>query len=203
MERRRREPYPVSDRSLVKPCRLCGTPFGPGKTLQAFKRKKYCSTACRYQAMRSDESAFWNKVIKGPGCWEWKGAHIPDGYAWMTWKRRQMGAHRVSWMLNHGPIPPGAHVLHKCDNRGCVRPDHLQLGTHKDNMADMGRKKRGTCGEKNYNAKLTADQVRAIRNSYCGGKGRRSNAKEIAALFGVEVGAVHSVVAGRTWTHIK
>lgn len=90
---------------------------------------------------------FWSKVKITEGCWEWVGSKQIGGYgelrATRTWK---VLAHRVSWQLHYGRIPEGFYVCHHCDNRCCVRPDHLFLGTAQDNTDDMiakGRQIRG------------------------------------------------------------
>lgn len=86
---------------------------------------------------------FWEKVVKSEGCWEWSGARSKHGrYGIINVGGRSTKAHRVSWELNRGPIPPGAKVLHHCDNPPCVRPDHLFIGTQADNLADGRRKGR-------------------------------------------------------------
>ncbi len=89
---------------------------------------------------------FWPKVDRrGPDeCWEWKAARQAEGYGKMftTNRCRPERAHRVSWVLHHGPIPDGMFVLHRCDNPPCVNPAHLFLGTNLDNIEDMGRKGR-------------------------------------------------------------
>lgn len=105
--------------------------------------------------------------------------------------------HRVSWELTFGPIPAGLHVLHRCDNRACVRPDHLFLGNHADNMADMAAKGRygEHCGEANGNARLTADVVRAIRRRRDEGVSLRN----LAAEFDVAYGTARQVVNRVTW----
>lgn len=98
---------------------------------------------------------FWEKVNKahGDGCWEWTAARLQqDGKEWYGVFRvgsKVMGtaqtqyAHRMAWLLTHWLIPRGKSVLHRCDNPACVRPDHLFIGTHLDNMADMNAKGRG------------------------------------------------------------
>lgn len=89
---------------------------------------------------------FWNNVEMIPfhDCWEWSGATKSRGYGSLgvSSTRRSEGAHRISWMIHYGIIPKGLCVCHKCDNPGCVKPDHLFLGTYKDNMLDCSRKGR-------------------------------------------------------------
>lgn len=92
---------------------------------------------------------FWEKVDRGEECWTWKPefSRNPGGYGMFTPRHgARVGAHRISWELANGPIPPGMFVLHHCDNPPCVRPDHLWLGTHLDNMADMKAKGRSHSG---------------------------------------------------------
>ncbi len=85
---------------------------------------------------------FWDKVNKTNQCWLWTSATNGRGYGVMGVNRKPKYAHRISWEMHNGPIPPGLHVCHKCDVPGCVRPDHLFLGTREDNMSDCVIKKR-------------------------------------------------------------
>jgi len=94
---------------------------------------------------------FWGKVECRGDCWEWTGSRIWSGYG-MFWKDgRYQRAHRVAYELTNGEVPADLFVLHRCDNRGCVNPDHLDIGTHRDNMRDRnerGRTAQGRRGSK-------------------------------------------------------
>lgn len=85
-------------------------------------------------------------TVNGRGCWIWKLSKNSDGYGRTKAGFRQGipegVAHRIAWYLKHGPIPKGICVCHKCDNTSCINPEHLFLGTHKQNMEDKARKKR-------------------------------------------------------------
>jgi hypothetical protein len=95
---------------------------------------------------------FWAKVSKTDDCWNWIGAIGETGYGNFGIGYRTYRAHRLSYEMHYGPIPSGMLVCHKCDNRKCVRPDHLFIGTHKDNMTDCSEKGRlpKTCEPKKF-----------------------------------------------------
>lgn len=140
---------------------------------------------------------FDRHVRKTEGCWEWIGSKS-HGYGQMSVSGRPMRASRVSYMLHRGAIPEGLHVLHKCDNTACVRPDHLFLGTHADNMADAVAKGRIRSGERAPGAKLTAAGVLEIRRRLSEGARQATIARE----FGIHQATVSSIGTGRKWARI-
>lgn len=148
------------------------------------------------------DELFWAKVRKGDGCWEWLGGTSHLGYGAYSWREAgksfTRGAHRLSWELSLGPIPKGLCVCHVCDNPLCVNPQHLFLGTHKDNSQDMAKKGRSTHGEKNRQAKLCADDVLKIREL------RRLGwtYQRIAEKFNVTMSPVRDVCKGRAWLRV-
>lgn len=141
---------------------------------------------------------FWARVQQGDGCWEWTGFRDPKGYGRFQFEGRPMGVHRLSWLLHHGPIPAGLHVLHRCDNPPCVNPDHLWLGTNDDNIADRHAKGRDAhnAGEAGARAKLTERQVLDIRAAAAGGAGLG----DLARLYRVSHATIWCLVKRRSWT---
>lgn len=109
-------------RSLAQSARLPASPYRP--------------------ASLTVEQRLWRKIIKSDGCWEWATRGGRPRF-WISPERGKVIAYRYVWELIHGPIPPGLEVCHTCDNGLCCRPDHLFVGTHAENMADMKRKGRG------------------------------------------------------------
>ena len=144
---------------------------------------------------------FWVKVLKSDGCWLWVGNQDHRGYGRfrIDAQGKMDGAHRAAWFLTYGPVPDGLHVCHHCDNPRCVRPDHLFLGTHDDNMRDMTVKGRGHQGVRNVNAKVTEADVRAIRIRYAAGGVTQ---KALAEKYGVDHTTVSLIVRRKNWRHL-
>lgn len=173
---------------------------------------------------QSPEASFWEKVDKnGPipshcpelgKCWVWIASTIPMGYGQLTFKGKVSRSNRVAWILSVGPIPPNTFVLHKCDNRACVNPKHLFLGTHSDNMRDMKEKGRNFLavgerngrrtkpektarGEKNH-SKLSELDVRSIRSEYEAGETKTSLARRV----GVSQTTVRYIIQRKKWKYV-
>ena len=136
-------------------------------------------------------------------CYLWTGYRDHQGYGLASvpsGRSAHTRAHRLAWRITYGPIPDGLHVLHRCDNPPCVRPDHLFLGTHAENMQDMVDKGRARNaahpGELNPGAKLTLRQVIEIRVCYHEYKLRQ---KAIALAFQISPRQVGRIVRGERW----
>ena len=158
---------------------------------------------------------FWSKVRKSDDCWEWTGSMRANGYGCFWYRGKHQQAHRVAWQLERGDIPDGLYACHRCDNRRCVRPDHLFLGTPSENNYDASSKGRNGAhthpekyrngcpikpiGEQNGIAKLTAQAVRDIRALAANGHRHKS----IASRYGVDKSSISKVVRRETWGHIS
>ena len=146
---------------------------------------------------------FWARVTKSDGCWLWQGPVDRWGYG----RTSNRLAHRIAWELSTGESPGSLFVCHHCDTPACVRPEHLFLGTHSDNMRDKMSKGRGrgmfprgmnNAGEAHKRAKLTDDAVRRIRGMYRAGVA----CKDIAPLFGIAPNTAYQVAVRRKWPHV-
>ncbi len=150
------------------------------------------------------EERFWSKVDKTDTCWNWTAGKNTGGYGHFWLKGKDAVASRVSWELLNGPIINNLCVLHKCDNKTCVNPDHLFLGTNKENTEDMFKKGRqpkntGAKGEAHYDAKLTKEQVLEIRDLYS--KGNTTHRK-LSKQFGVNPSQIGKIIRKIYWKHI-
>lgn len=167
-----------------------------------------------------DIARFWSKVDKSGECWEFVSPRMNTGYGLFSVKTERILAHRFAWIITNGTIPDGFDVCHHCDNRPCVRPDHLFVGTRSDNLRDMVSKGRQNFqkhpelrarGERNGNythpesrphgesqglSKLTEQQVIEIRQL------EGISQKEIARRYGVSKHAIYCIQKRLTWRHV-
>ena len=171
-------------------CPHCQTPI-PAPTLKPgairASRPKYCSNRCK----------LYSKVDKMPGhgpkgdCWVFTGAKHKFGYGMINKSDNKDSdittAHAYSWELENGPVPDGQFVLHECDYPSCVRPDHLFLGTQKENVEDMWTKGRAN------RERFIEDEVRLILKEL-------GTDKEIAERYGCSEYRIWSIRTGRTWS---
>ncbi|HVM93407.1 MAG TPA: HNH endonuclease [Terriglobales bacterium] len=148
-----------------------------------------------------DKQRFHAKYVRAEsGCWEWTGyVNKSLGYGEFFWSRKKGYAHRFSYLIHKGEIPDGKLVCHTCDNRKCVNPEHLWLGSISENIKDMWEKGRQVFGdqrgEKNGCAKLTESDVKAIRQS-------RESQRAIAEKYGISQAMVHLIKSRKKWAHI-
>lgn len=164
--------------------------------------KKYGSPLGGIKNHAPVEERFWRYVKKTDECWEWIGNKRRFGYGSIQVAgkgSKKTPAHRLSYTMHVGPIPDGLFVMHKCDNPSCVNPDHLQLGTPKDNTQDMiakGRKRVvAPVGEGNGKSKLTNEIALYIKKS-------ASTNAQLARELGLSPNCIRGVRTGRTWKHV-
>ncbi len=135
-------------------------------------------------------------------CWEWQGSLAKKGYGRISYYKSpniyNVPAHRLSYTYFIGPIPEGMQVLHHCDNRKCVNPRHLFLGTNLDNVKDKIAKGRQIRGTQIGRAKINEEAVRDIRERVANGESRRALAK----VYGLGHTTVNCIVARMNWTHV-
>ena len=149
---------------------------------------------------------FWDRVPSRPeaGCWEWSGTTSGPGYGMLHTPEGARGAHRISPVINIGPIPAGFVVMHKCDNPSCVNPDHLKAGTQRENILDKWAKGRAVLptnkarGSKQGLSKLHEHDIPVIRDRISKGEPDCRIAKD----YGVDHGAIRNIRKGISWKHV-
>lgn len=142
------------------------------------------------------QAKFWQKVKKTPSCWLWTGSKALYGLFRVT-PHHRVGAHRYAYKLAFGEVPNGMLVCHKCDVPICVNPDHLFLGTPRDNADDMIQKGRANppYGDRSGRKKLSYAIVQDIRKAYISGV----RIKDLATHYGVRREAIYLAVKYKTW----
>lgn len=165
--------------------------------------------------LESVKSRLMSKVSKTDSCWNWTGCiHYRNGYGKTSFKGRSIYTHQVSFLVYKGEIPEGLEVCHSCDNRVCLNPSHLWLGTQLDNMNDMRVKGRAASGdnsgarkhpekiprgESHGSSKLTEIQVCEIREKFSEG---RTTQRELSRQYGVHFSAISAIILRKKWAHI-
>lgn len=151
--------------------------------------------------MELNLESFWQKVGKAGanGCWVWLGSKTKHGYGQFGGRKLGGRTHRLSWGIFNGPIPPGLSVLHRCDVRNCVNPDHLFLGTQSDNMKDAAAKGRLRFGVNAHSARLSEADVIAARAAK---SSLNITVKELARIFKVGATTMHAVINRTSWKHL-
>ena len=152
-----------------------------------FKRKSTVDRFKSYVDKRTDDE-----------CWPWTGCRNSDGYGSFRVGTKTALAHRASYIAHGKGNPTGMVVRHTCDNRCCVNPHHLVIGTHADNVRDMTERQRQSRGEGHYCARLTAGIVVEARQRRSRGESPHTMAKE----YGVHYRALQKAIYGETWAHV-
>ena|SRR3990167_364687 len=144
---------------------------------------------------KTTEQRFWEKVKKTSGCWEWLGLKVGRGYGQISCSGKMIITSRYSYMLHKGEVPKGLEVCHSCDNPSCVNPEHLWLGTHKDNMKDA-REKGRYIKENNGRAKHKLKDIPQIKAMYATGK---YSQRKLGEMWGVSHTNIYAIVNNKLW----
>ena len=160
-------------------------------------------------ASGNHETEFLKCITKTNDCWLWTGVvNKVHGYGTFTFKYGRFRAHRVAYEIWVGKIPDGLCVCHKCDNKICCNPDHLFLGTYKENNQDCARKARHQHGITHHRCKLTEDDIREIRRLYKPTKpqGRiqpfENSRGDLAEKFGMSPTHIYQIATRKSWKHV-
>ncbi len=146
-----------------------------------------------------DVVRFMGKVDRTVDCWVWTGATFPTGYGRFSAKRRPTLAHRVAFFIANDKLPGELVVCHRCDDKRCVNPAHLFLGTIGDNNTDRHRKGRDPRGSTHGNSKLNEAIVQEARRRHSAGE----TCYRLARCYGVDENAVRQAVQRKTWKHVS
>lgn len=143
---------------------------------------------------------FEKRVIRKSGCWDWSTKGNGSKYIRMDYARKEkrISAHRYSYLIHKGEIPKGMFVCHSCDNPRCTNPEHLFLGTCKDNLVDMAKKNRNRTGENHANSKIKIKDVIKIKKLLSLGV----SAARISRDLHISIHIIYPIKQGKTWKNI-
>jgi len=149
----------------------------------------------------NSEQDFFRFVNKTYSCWWWTGCVLkPDGYGVIKICGKRIKAHRLSYSIHFGVMPPPeVLVCHKCDNKLCVNLDHFFLGTQADNSRDRNEKGRQAFGERDGRAVITEEIAKKLREEFRPYKATRQS---LADKYGISIHIVDAVVYGKSWGHL-
>ncbi len=159
--------------------------------LQDHPGRRWCSEMCKFLSQ-----------IEKNNCWIWKGGLGRHGYAQHRMNNTPIVAYRAAWILFKGEIPKGICVCHRCDNKKCVNPDHLFLGTQSDNMKDMlekGRRRKDLKGQDVPHSRLKDKDIKDIFEM----RKNRYKIREIAEVFKVHKTHIGKILQRKKWKHIE
>lgn len=199
-------------------CTFCGTVYSIKRSQFLRGNARFCSRVCKEanqkrQTILSAEDRFWANVIKSDapnGCWLWIATAATGKHGTFYVGGGKVQASHFAWESANGrPVPEGLWVLHHCDNPPCVRPDHLYVGTHLDNVRDAVERDRYAIGnalhhdtrsrgERHGTAKLREVDVLAIRAKRTAG----ASLSQLAAEFGISKSQVHRITHSESWQHL-
>jgi len=191
----------------VRVCENCGAIIRKLRqhTKERHRARKFCSQSCNSQVTQRRRILSAHEMraylrsradLNEAGCWVWRFSVTNQGYPSLTHNNERVKGHRLAYRTFVGPIPEGAHVLHRCDNRRCINPDHLRLGTNADNVLDRNSRGRQARGESSGSARITESDVRLIRSSGL-------TNRELGEMLGLARHTVCGIRNGRSWKHVQ
>jgi hypothetical protein len=195
-DQRQRGTLTYDDGSAVYDKCECGKLFDAERATGVDPRHRYPGN--QHRRSTPPETRFWDRVKRGVGCWEWQGYRPSDHYGKIYVNGQTHRVHRYSYMLHYGAIPPGLAVGHRCDNKGCVRPDHLYLTTLGDNVRDAVRTGLIGKGVRSPLAAFTTADVHNIRALAAAGM----SGSAIARQYGVWPRTVTMLLSGRRYADV-